>query len=37
MYETSKSWILSNGFVSIIGIVYFCDCVLTANFSKKEL
>lgn len=34
MYETSKSWILSNGFVSIIGIVYFCDCVLTANFSK---
>lgn len=22
MYETSKSWILSNGFVSIIGIVY---------------
>lgn len=32
MYETSKSWILSNGFVSIIGIVYFCDCVLTANF-----
>lgn len=30
MYETSKSWILSNGFVSIIGIVYFCDCVLTA-------
>lgn len=34
MYETSKSWILSNGFVSIIGIVYFCDCVLTANFIK---
>ena len=37
MYETSKSWILSNGFVSIIGIVYFCDCVLTANFSKRNL
>lgn len=36
MYETSKSWILSNGFVSIIGIVYFCDCVLTANFSKRN-
>lgn len=34
MYETSKSWILSNGFVSIIGIVYFCDCVLTANSVK---
>lgn len=37
MYETSKSWILSNGFVSIIGIVYFCDCVLTQQISVKGI
>lgn len=37
MYETSKSWILSNGFVSIIGIVYFCDCAYSQQISVKGI
>lgn len=37
MYETSKSWILSNGFVSIIGIVYFCDFAYSQQISVKGI